>query len=106
MSAWINGWLCKQYTCTKVSPTTTLSPIPLPIPIDVRPESKSVIFAWNEIVPIVAVGLLVCILVFLILNWCHKNRSSRSERVHHPGYGIPITLVEKGVANFAVQTQA
>ncbi|KAI1715923.1 hypothetical protein Ddc_10688 [Ditylenchus destructor] len=102
MSAWLNGWFCKHYgyTCDpkKVTPATTPTPIPRPgpTPFDVHPESKSVIFGWNEIAPIVVVVLLICILVFLILNWCCKNRSSRSEKAHNPGYGIPITLVEKG----------
>ncbi|KAI1691615.1 hypothetical protein Ddc_24121 [Ditylenchus destructor] len=88
------SWWCEhfQYLCEKrwkVTPTT--------IPFADYSNSKSVIVSWNEIAPIVVVGLLICILIFLILNLRKK--------AHHPGYGIPITLVEEGVVNFAAQPQ-
>ncbi|KAI1690928.1 hypothetical protein Ddc_24578 [Ditylenchus destructor] len=94
-------WYCKYYKLfcdefPEVTPTT--------IPSTDCSNSKSIIVSWNEIAPIVVVGLLICILVFLILN-LRKKVHRRSERAHRPGYGIPITLVEEGVVNFAAQPQ-
>ncbi|KAI1710318.1 hypothetical protein Ddc_13478 [Ditylenchus destructor] len=95
------SWWCEhyQYLCDEfpeVTPTT--------IPSTDCSNSKSIIASWNEIAPIVVVGLLMCILVFLILN-LRKKVHHCSERAHCPGYGIPITLVEEGVVNFAAQPQ-
>ncbi|KAI1699048.1 hypothetical protein DdX_17567 [Ditylenchus destructor] len=107
MNSWFKETFCKHYlyTCqrTEGSRVTPEAIAPAPIPLDDRSNRMSGTFGWNETASIVVLGLLICVLVFLILNSCCKGRSSRAERGNNPGYGIPITLVEEGVVNFAAQ---
>ncbi|KAI1709677.1 hypothetical protein DdX_11066 [Ditylenchus destructor] len=120
MSAWINAYACKHYNlnCPQlINPAAEPKPVPAPgYPWTVNqgagqiaaypypgqqpyPDPTGVVttgLSWGCIVQILIACLLACILLFLIFNWCHRNRTAGRSRDYRHASQIPIALLEKG----------